>query len=62
MYEGGWEAKTDDQLISRIKLKMKEFDSNYVESLMKGGQGKNKVYWSESNIWKMKQEILFRNK
>ena len=34
VYAGGWEAKTDDPLVSRIGSKLKEFDSSYVESLM----------------------------
>ena len=34
VHEGGWEAKTEQQLIRRIKSKMKEFDKNFVESLL----------------------------
>ena len=34
VYEGGWEAKMEHQLIRQIKSKMKEFDKNYVESLL----------------------------
>ena len=36
IYEGGWEAKTEQQLIRRIKSKMKKFDKNFVESLLEG--------------------------
>ncbi len=36
LYEGGWEAETERQLIGRIKSKMKEFDKNFVESLLEG--------------------------
>ena len=42
VYDGGWQAKTEDQLINRIKSKLKEFDSSYVESLMKGVKAKVK--------------------
>jgi transposase len=36
LYEGGWQASTEQQLINRIKLKLKEFDLNFVKSLMTG--------------------------
>jgi len=42
VYDRGWQAKTEDQLINRIKSKLKEFDSSYVESLMKGVKAKVK--------------------
>ena len=29
VYEGGWEAKTQQELISRIQSQLKKFDSNY---------------------------------
>ena len=32
--EEGWEVKTEQQLIRRIESKMKEFDANFVESLL----------------------------
>jgi hypothetical protein len=41
-YEGGWEAKTEQQLIRRIKSKMKKFDKNFVESLLEGVKAKVK--------------------
>ena len=34
VYEGGWEAKTHQELISRIQLQLKKFDSNFLQSLM----------------------------
>ena len=40
VYEGGWEAKTEQQLIRRIESKMKEFDKNFVESLLEGVKAK----------------------
>ena len=43
VYEGGWEAKTEQQPIRRIKSKMKEFDKNFVESLLEGVKAKGKV-------------------
>ena len=36
VYEGGWEAKTQQELISRIQLKLKKFDSIFLQSLMEG--------------------------
>lgn len=36
VYEGGWEARTRDQLVNRIKLKLKDFDAKYLQSLMAG--------------------------
>lgn len=37
VYEAGWEAKTEQQLIHRIESSMKEFDETFVESLLEGG-------------------------
>ena len=34
IYEGDWEANTEQLLIRRIGSKMKEFDTNFVESLL----------------------------
>jgi hypothetical protein len=34
VYEGGWEAKTQQELISRIQSQLKKFDSNFLQSLM----------------------------
>ena len=44
VYEKGWEANTEQQLIPRIESKMKEFDTNFAESLFRGGQGKSQIY------------------
>ena len=44
VYEGDWEADTDQLLIGRIESKMKEFDTNFVESLLGGGgQSKSQI-------------------
>ena len=40
VYEGGWKADTDQLLIRRIECKMKEFDTNFVESLLEGVKAK----------------------
>ena len=40
IYEGGWQASTEQFLIDRIKLKLKEVDLNFLESLMKGVKAK----------------------
>ena len=36
VYEGGWEAKTQQDLISRIQSQLKKFDSNFLQSLIGG--------------------------
>ena len=38
VYEKGWEANTEQQLIPRIESKMKEFDKNCVQSLLEGSK------------------------
>ena len=40
VYEGGWEAKTHQELISRIQSQLKKFDSNFLKSLMGGVKAK----------------------
>lgn len=40
VYEGGWEAKSEQQLVRRIKNKLKEFDFSYLQSIMKGVKSK----------------------
>ncbi len=42
VYENGWEAKTQKELIARIKSKLSTFDEKFVESLMKGVKAKLK--------------------
>lgn len=42
VYEGGWQATTEEELIRRIKRKLKEFDLKSVESLMRGVKAKLK--------------------
>jgi hypothetical protein len=34
IYEGGWKATTQQEMISRIKSQLKNFDSNFLQSLM----------------------------
>jgi hypothetical protein len=52
VYEEDSEAKTEQQLIRRFKSKMKEFDKNFLESLLEGvkakvkSKGDNGVYFS----------------
>ena len=36
IYEGGWKATTQQELISRIESQLKNFDSNFLQSLMVG--------------------------
>ena len=40
VYEGGWEATTEEEFIRRIKSKIKDFNTNYLEPLMAGVQAK----------------------
>ena len=42
VYEGGWEAKTEQQLIRRIDSKINEFMLKDVEKLMRGVKAKVK--------------------
>ena len=46
VYEGGWEAKTEQQLIRCIECKLKEFDTNFAENLFEGIniKGKSQIY------------------
>ena len=34
VYEEGWQASTQQELISRIQLQIKKFDSNLLQNLM----------------------------
>ena len=36
IYEGGWKVTTQQELISRIESQLKNFDSNFLQSLMGG--------------------------
>ena len=36
VYEGGWEAKTQQEFISHMQSQLKKFDSNFLQSLMGG--------------------------
>ena len=40
VYEGGWKAKTKQQLIRRPECKIKEFDTNEMESFLEGVKAK----------------------
>ncbi len=40
VYEGGWYAKTEQQLVNRIKLQLKNIDANFLQSLMGGFRAK----------------------
>ena len=43
VYEGGWKAKTEQQLINRIKPQMKEFDKKICGEPFSGGKGKSQI-------------------
>ena len=34
-YTGGWKAKIREQLVDHITLKLKDFDANYLQTIMK---------------------------
>jgi len=36
IYEGGWKVTMQQELISRIESQLKNFDSNFLQSLMGG--------------------------
>ena len=38
VYDNVWEAKTRKQLIACIKLKLKDFDSKYLQTLMRNAK------------------------
>ena len=40
VYEGGWEAKSEQQLIRRIEACLKKIDLTFLQSLMKGAKTK----------------------
>jgi hypothetical protein len=46
--EEGWETKTEQHLIYCTETTMKEFDENFVESLLEGV--KAKVKWKNENV------------
>jgi len=50
VYEGGREAETEEQLIRRIKSKMKEFDKKFVESLLEEVKAKVKSIGDNGEI------------
>ena len=43
IYEGGWQASTEQVLIDRIKLKVKEIDLNFLQSLMNSKKNQSKI-------------------
>jgi hypothetical protein len=43
VYEGGWEAKTEQQLIRSIKSKMKKFDKKFCGEPFRGGKSKSQI-------------------
>ena len=40
----GWKAKIEQQLIRRIECMMKDFDTNFVQSLIEGIKAKSQIY------------------
>ena len=62
VYEGGWEAKTEQRLIDRIHRKLREFDLKSVEYLMRGVKAKVKSIGQHWVFSLFKKWILFINK
>ena len=60
VYEGGWEAKTEQLLIRRIESKMKEFDTNFV-SLFEGVKAKVRSK-GDNGVYALFNFFLFSNK
>jgi hypothetical protein len=59
VYEGGWEAKTQKELISRIQSQLKKFDSNFLQSLMGGVKTKLSAIAERGVLATYKKWILF---
>lgn len=61
VYQDAWTAKTERQLTLRIKSKLKEFDTTYVESIMMGIKKKVKdiadkgVYYEFEKLYVLKK-------
>ena len=62
VYEEGWEAKTEKQLIRRIESKMEEYDTNFVESLFEGVKAKVKSIVITLSMLYLNNIFSFRNK
>ena len=68
VYDGCWEANIEQQLIRRIECKMKEFDENFVDCLLKGMKAKvrsigdNSIHASFKLFFYLKINSLFREK
>ena len=62
VYERGWETNTEQQLIRRIESKMKEFDTNFVESLLEGSRQMSDQKVIMVSMLYLNNIFLFRNK
>ena len=58
VYERGWEATSEQQLVCLIESKIKEFDLKSVEKLMIGVKAKLKSIADDSVFSFLKNEIL----
>ena len=59
-YDGGWEAKIEQELRRCISSKLREIHLKFVESLMKGVKSKVKYIGQHSVFLYFKDELLFR--
>ena len=59
VYEGGWEATSEQQLVRRIQSKIKEFDLKSVEKLMTGVKAKLKSFDDDGVFSYLKKGFFF---
>jgi len=60
VYENGWEAKSEDQLIRRIESKIKEFDLKSVVAFMKRVKGKLKSIGADGVFFLFKKMNFYK--
>ncbi|XP_065656798.1 uncharacterized protein LOC136082208 [Hydra vulgaris] len=58
VYEGDWQASTEQVLIDRIKLKLQEIDLNLLQSHMKGVRAKLRSI-ADGGVFSYKKKYIF---
>jgi hypothetical protein len=56
--EGGWKATTQQELISHMQLQLKNFDSNFLQSLMGGVKTKLRAIADRGGLASYKKWFL----
>ena len=59
--EGGWQASTEQALINCIKLKLKEIDLNFLQSLIKSVDAKIRSI-ADDGVFSDKKYLIFNQK